>query len=694
MRRSPTLIATALLVALPLLAVPEAPVVAQEATRIPLAEFQPLPAAGDVQVSAAAREARAALLGPLHDDPDHVTLHWTGVSSFVLTVGGHLVLLDAWEIVGVQADVLPLGREELAALDPEAILVGHGHFDHAADVGYVAGRTGAVVVGSEEICDVAEDDAARDGNAVVCAITGTATTPAPGTAQELQLFADLDPVVVLQHIHSASSPPGEDNPPGPLLPIFDPTPYLENPNLSPEELARFVETLGDPQGGTWMYHFTVGDFTLLWGNSSGPIFQDDAAPVVEALGSFPGCVDVLSNAILGFNQLVSGLQDPRLYVDAIRPKLYLPQHGDAWVPVVSAGQAQYIPLWREENEALGIHQPATRFLLDPDDYLRQVAFDSTDPIWQDERPGTTCATDRIDRRWGPDRAGTAAELSQTRYAPGGEEVWLVPGGSFAEALIAAPAAALTRSPVVLFDGDRVPDATLAELARLRPERVVALNGRDLVPDLLEAEGVTAVEGVQQSDPYLLAATISELFFPDAQVAYLTTGEDFPDALAAGPAAIAEGAPVLLTPPDRLHPRIEEELRRLAARSDDLRVVIVGGESAVGPAVATALAEAGIPFDRVAGPDRTATAAAVAALPLFDDARTVFLATGEAFPDALTVGAPAGLDGAPVLLLRRDDVPEATASALRSRPPVALAVVAGGDAVVAASTRRAVDALLP
>ena len=70
----------------------------------------------------------------------------------------------------------PIGREELAGLEPEAILLGHGHFDHAADAGYVAGRTGAVVVGSDEICDTAKEDAARDGNAdkFTCLLTGTA----------------------------------------------------------------------------------------------------------------------------------------------------------------------------------------------------------------------------------------------------------------------------------------------------------------------------------------------------------------------------------------------------------------------------------------------------------------------------------------------------------------------------------------
>lgn len=689
MRRFRTVLATALLLLLPVLALPGAPATAQGATRVAVAEFTPLPAAATP--SPEVREVRDRLLGTGWDDPDLVTLHWTGVSSFVLTIGGHVVLLDAWEIVGVHADYVPIGREELAGLEPEAILIGHGHFDHAADAGYVAGRSGAVVVGSEEICDTAEADAARDGNTITCAITGTATTPAPGTAQSLRLFEDLDPVTVLQHIHSAATPPGEGNEPGPQLPVFDPTPYIENPNLDPQELARFIETLQDPQGGTWLYHFGVGEFTLLWGDSAGPIFTPEAAPVVEALGAFPGCVDVMANAILGFDQPVSGLQDPRLYVDAVRPKVYLPQHGDAWAPAISAGQEQYIPVWREENEVLGIHQPATRFLLDPADYLRRITFDTSDPAWADERPGTACATDRIDRRWGPNRFGTAAALAQTRYAPGQEEVWLVPGGSFAEALIAVPAAALTGAPVLLFDDDMVPEVTLDELARLRPGQVFTLNGRHLVDGLLRSEGVDTVAGIEQPDPYLLAATVSDLFFPDADVAYLTTGEDFADALAAGPAAIAEGAPVLLTPRDRLHPRTLEELQRLGS---DTRVVVVGGEAAVGAAVVDDLLAEGFAVDRVAGPDRTATAAAVAALPLFGDAPTVVVATGEGFADALTAGGPAGIDGAPVLLVRRDEVPAATAQALAGLPPVQLAIVAGGDAVIAPATRAALDALLP
>jgi hypothetical protein len=364
------------------------PAALADASRVPLAAFAPLPAP---VVTAEARAARDRLLGDRWDDPSHVTLHWTGVSSFVVTIGGHLLLFDAWEIIGAHDGYLPLTRDDLAALEPEAVLVGHGHFDHAGDLGLVAGRSGAVVVGSEEICGVAVAGAQREGVGTdfVCAITGTATSPAPGTAQSFRLFADLPPVTVLQHVHSAARPPGGGNPLDPFLPVTDPEPYLEHLNGDPAELARFLaQQQEQDQGGTWMYHLADGDFTLLLGNSAGPVFQEPA--VREALTRLPGCVDVMANAIVGFDQPVSGLADPVAYVDLVRPTVFLPNHADAWAPVVSAGQAQYRDELTTALQALP-HPPQVDFLLDPQDYLVQRAYRVDDPRWAAPPAGSVCA---------------------------------------------------------------------------------------------------------------------------------------------------------------------------------------------------------------------------------------------------------------------------------------------------------------
>ncbi len=358
--------------------------------RVPIAGWKPLPAASKVRVSREARAARKAILGRHALDPRYVTLAWYGVSSFIVTIRGHLLLFDAWEIVGAHKDYVPIGREDLAAIDPEAILIGHGHFDHAADAGYVAGRTGAAVVGSEEICDQAKAYANEDGLAgrFTCAITGTATTPAPGTIQSFRLFEDVAPVRVLQHIHSASEPPSAENPPDPFLPVFDPLPYVEHFQDDPEELQKFMESLDDAQGGTWMYHLTAGAFTLLIGDSAGPIW--DSADVRGALDSFPGCVDVMANAILGFDQPVSGLRDPRLYVEHAHPRVFVPSHADAWAPVLSAGQDRYVDEWSTQMAELD-HRPQVDFLIDPEDYLAERAYRVADRRWRAPMPGSRCA---------------------------------------------------------------------------------------------------------------------------------------------------------------------------------------------------------------------------------------------------------------------------------------------------------------
>lgn len=362
--------------------------------RTPITEWDPLPPSNAVEVSDETAALRDELLGEHWDDPRYVTLHWTGVSSFVVTIGGHLLLFDAWEIIGAVTDYLPLGREELAELEPEAVLVGHGHFDHAGDLGYVAGRSGAAVVGSHEICDVAVAGATREGvgTGFACAITGTADDPPPGTARSFRLFADVAPVTVLQHVHSAATPPSEDNEPDPFLPIMDHEPYLEHFADDPEELARFLgQQAEQDQGGTWMYQLADGQFTLLLGDSAGPIFDHPA--VGEALASMPGCVDVLANAILGFDQPVSGLQDPVLYVAATQPRVFVPTHADAWAPVISAGQAQYEEALVAEMAEQGAGAEVD-FLLDPDDYLAERAYRVDDPRWIGGAKGSDCAVGR------------------------------------------------------------------------------------------------------------------------------------------------------------------------------------------------------------------------------------------------------------------------------------------------------------
>jgi putative cell wall-binding protein len=96
--------------------------------------------------------------------------------------------------------------------------------------------------------------------------------------------------------------------------------------------------------------------------------------------------------------------------------------------------------------------------------------------------------------------------------------------------------------------------------------------------------------------------------------------------------------------------------------------------------------------RSAGPDRYGTAADLAGL-TGGLGKTVFIATGASFPDALGGSAAAGALGGALLLTDRFALPAATASALTSGRP-ATVVILGGEAVIDPAVLSQVQALVP
>lgn len=191
-------------------------------------------------------------------------------------------------------------------------------------------------------------------------------------------------------------------------------------------------------------------------------------------------------------------------------------------------------------------------------------------------------------------------------------------------------------------------------------------------------GAAHPERISGVDRYQTAAKISaSRFASGVPVAYVVTGAKFPDALAAGVAAGAEGGPVLLTQRDTLPPATAAELDRLAPAE----IVVVGGAGSVSNAVLDRLGSyTNGPVTRLDGAERFATAAAVADRTFPSGAAVVHVANGTTFPDALA-GVPAAVhDGAPLLLVTRDTVPEATESAIRRLGPGHVVILGGAGTV--------------
>lgn len=168
-----------------------------------------------------------------------------------------------------------------------------------------------------------------------------------------------------------------------------------------------------------------------------------------------------------------------------------------------------------------------------------------------------------------------------------------------------------------------------------------------------------------------------------ETVYVTTGVNFPDALAASAlpfgnpvgrvSSADESAAVLLTRPTSLPEATRAELERVGPD----RIVVVGGPGAVSEEVLQELEDYG-PVERVAGDDRYHTAVLLAEA--FTSADMVVLASGQDWPDALAGAAWAKREAAPLLLVRQDGVPGVTWSKLEQLLPSTMNVLGGPNAV--------------
>jgi putative cell wall-binding protein len=201
-----------------------------------------------------------------------------------------------------------------------------------------------------------------------------------------------------------------------------------------------------------------------------------------------------------------------------------------------------------------------------------------------------------------------------------------------------------------------------------------------------ARTVTRISG---PDRYATAIAISQESFPThASTVFIATGTNYPDALSAAPAAVAQKAPLLLTTPDALLDSVRSELMRLAPST----IVIVGGTASISAGVQDSLGALAPTVTRISGADRYATSKSIATYAFgAGGAQTAYVATGANFPDALSAGSAAGSHGAPVVLVNgaAAAVGQPTLS-LISGLGVGTVKIAGGEASVSAGVQQSLN----
>ncbi len=179
-------------------------------------------------------------------------------------------------------------------------------------------------------------------------------------------------------------------------------------------------------------------------------------------------------------------------------------------------------------------------------------------------------------------------------------------------------------------------------------------------------------------------------FADVDTVVIASGENFPDALSAAGLAGSYDAPLLLVKKDDVPDVVLGTIGDLKATE----AVIVGGPAVVSSVVVTQLEDEGLEVSRVYGDDRYQTSAAVAR----EIARrqgsiaTVFVARGDAFPDALAVSPMAYFGSCPILLTKPTSLPS-TIEGLFKDYDVYTAQVCGGTSAVSASVAAQLETLV-
>ncbi|MEZ0115375.1 hypothetical protein ABH920_009410 [Catenulispora sp. EB89] len=273
-------------------------------------------------------------------------------------------------------------------------------------------------------------------------------------------------------------------------------------------------------------------------------------------------------------------------------------------------------------------------------------------------------TKQVLRLAGSDRLGTAQSVSQSQWRNNGDASDSVRSQASvavlsrddlpADALAGSTLAARQNGPLLLTGSTALSPQAAAELKRILPAgaTVYLLGGTQAlspaVANSVHALGFTVVR-IAGADRYDTAVKIADRVTAHPSQILVATGNDFADALSAGAAAGANyGAVVVLSDDKTMPAETAQYLHRFGTDfgpNSDVVLTAVGGQALA------AIDSEHLGYWRVklVGADRYQTSYLVAST-FFPYMTAAGVATGSAWPDALSGGAAMGSMGGPLLLV--------------------------------------------
>ncbi|HHV65406.1 MAG TPA: cell wall-binding repeat-containing protein [Peptococcaceae bacterium] len=247
-----------------------------------------------------------------------------------------------------------------------------------------------------------------------------------------------------------------------------------------------------------------------------------------------------------------------------------------------------------------------------------------------------------ERLAGDDRIATALEIALEAFPGGADTIIIARADDFPDALAGAPLAYKLQAPILLTYPEELPDEVYRFIANYKPKKIYLLGGTGAISPAVERRlsELAYTYRIAGKNRYATAAAVADMLGTTGQ-AIIVNGLNFPDAIAAASYAALQGKPILLTPTNDLAPETAEALRRFSVTQAE----VIGGPAVVSNEVIEQL----ICPKRISGANRFATSAEVIRRNMAAG-DILYIATGMAFPDALTGGLLAALNSSNILLL--------------------------------------------
>ncbi|MFL0247581.1 cell wall-binding repeat-containing protein [Candidatus Clostridium stratigraminis] len=278
------------------------------------------------------------------------------------------------------------------------------------------------------------------------------------------------------------------------------------------------------------------------------------------------------------------------------------------------------------------------------------------------------------RLYGSDRYATSVAVSRYGWVQA-NTVIIATGLDYPDALSASALAKSNNAPILLTEKDALRLDILTEIERLKATKAFLVGGTGAigvrVEEQLKGAGIntTRIGGVNR---YETSKLVAEQLGIDNGI-IITTGLNFPDALSIAPIAGIKSMPILLSPNAYLDPYVSSFIK-----DKNISVsYLAGGTGVIAPQIASTVTNS----KRLGGVDRYETNQIInnefAEDLNFD---TVYLVTGNNFPDALSGSALAAKNNAPIFLTDKNSISSNAINQLKDKG-VKKVIILGGTGVV-------------